>query len=384
MDKNQKELINTYFRKRLLVSEDKYSELKYYESEFIVSHPELFDIENVRITGIDWLDDIIKHPDKIPEYDFKNNDGRFYYIEPIVSRYVPELIEYFDLDRLQPYLVHDILIDHPELITYFPRHKLNEIEESPFLSSLLISRPILGPYFNLNKIEHETTLSVIIEGHPENALRIDTTKLSSWTIIMLLRKNPIIIRYLRIKDHPKYNSVVKQLMEYPSVLINILENPQTSSEIDFDSASDIPEFYIVNAIIAEPGLIKYIDVSNMSSSNRYRIVNKQPELIKYIDVSDFFTDNIVALLFNHPQLFREIKYDFSKLYKDDVIKLLKLHPEFFDKIHNDASKSSARYNSFDLMSSEDIIGLLKVQPSLEPKLKPYIDRIKKIYGWYNG
>ena len=96
MDKAQKQLIDTYFLKRDIASEQ--SELYWYvEYEVIYFITNKIDFDDTKITGDIIANIIIIHPDLIGYFDLKklsgNNIGNILEFHPILIRYLKKIID---------------------------------------------------------------------------------------------------------------------------------------------------------------------------------------------------------------------------------------------------------------------------------------------------
>lgn len=113
MDKTQKLLIDTYFRKRAIaLTVDAGGEYRGYESFYVLDHN-----MDTSAYGNDEIWSIIySNPQYIDKFDL--NKLTPYQIESIVKVH-PELLPKFNQDKLIPIDIMGILYHHPELINQF-------------------------------------------------------------------------------------------------------------------------------------------------------------------------------------------------------------------------------------------------------------------------
>lgn len=142
MDKEQKQLIKTYFRKR----------------DIAANHEEMG--RHAEYTGYEL------------DFAIKNNLINFNDIKPNsianALRIKPELIDYFKnrLDELNRYNISNILNSQPQLITYF-ENRLNELNKWNIINILKV-QPELIDYFidRLNELD-KWDIALIITKQPQ-------------------------------------------------------------------------------------------------------------------------------------------------------------------------------------------------------------------------
>ena len=162
MDKEQKQLIRTYFRKRNIATNTGSGEYAGYELDFGVRN-------NI-----------------INPNDIKLNAHG---IVNLITKY-PHLISYFEnrLDELEGYNIVQILKKQPQLITYF-KDRLNELDGVD-ISELLKSQPKLINYFkNILNDLYVTDISMILKNQPKliNYFKNRLNELDEDDISLILR-----------------------------------------------------------------------------------------------------------------------------------------------------------------------------------------------------
>ena len=209
MDKKQKELIKTYYRKRNIASEtnDLYEFENYEVNDFIIKN-KLIPYDKINTTDISKF--IANNPDLI-NY-FKNRLGK---LSPngisLILFKQPQLIDYFKdrLSELSSYNVSVILSNQPQLIDYF-KNRLDKLSPNDIIL-ILSDKPELGEYFKdrLNNKDKEHgyeefryfEIKELLEAKPELAKYFDKNKffkeLDDDFIFELLYKHPQVIGYFK-------------------------------------------------------------------------------------------------------------------------------------------------------------------------------------------
>lgn len=159
MDKSQRQLIDTYFRKRRIAAKEN----SVYNLE---SFELIYSLENNILSVNDLKDNeisrcLIKRPDLFEKINSEKdlNEMDFYYIKEImISR--PELIELFDFKKIIEYhnfsawnsgeQLVQLLVAYPELINKFPKN----IFSNSMVKDLITNQPKLLNIF-INRIESE-------------------------------------------------------------------------------------------------------------------------------------------------------------------------------------------------------------------------------------
>jgi hypothetical protein len=369
MDKNQKELISTYFRKRDIINNKQpYNKWSCLEFDFITSHPEFFNIENMSFSYSSIIDEIIKHPESIENYNFKKDDYRLISHKEEILKYIPKLIPYLNLENVHTSEFIDALYFRPELIKIIPEDKKKDIEKSTDLENLILHHPKLGYFFNLKSINEPEILKQIIIKSPSLANKLNLTHLRWYDMFTLLQQNPELSNYLNF-DHIPDDDIAFMLSDL-SILYYVVTNPGNKLK---SKLSLVADYTIGNLIIEHPDIVKYIDkdlVNNLHSIIKYRLFMSQPELAKEIDASNMFTEAVKELIIKHPKIIYDLKYNFSNLYSFDIEDILIIHPELFDYIYDKVGDNL--FNKFTLKTLYNMIGK---QPLLGPKLMPHIKKL---------
>lgn len=380
MDKVQKELLGTYFRKRNIIGNNDPRSRTHIEVEYILKHPESFDIENIRFSKLAWLNDVIKHPEIINKLDLQYNDYRFKYWESEILKYVPELIDLMDIGNIRKDQLIEILKIRPELIKKIPKENLEDIR--PYeLEDLLMKVPSLADYFDLDKIKNEYVIMELVKKRTELAKKLDLNKITTTYIFMsLIKERPEVIKYVDIQKRNDYADIIRQLLWDGKILYRILKDPEAAERIDFSNAN---EYLLSVAIRTEPRLIEYIDINNISSGFLFDILESQPKLISHVDINKLHNDDFGKLLIKYPDMINS-GYDLSQISSYVMKDILKVRPEFFNNFYAIREKKHAGLDIFNLFTMGELNELISAQPSLEPGLRPYIKRLENKNKWYHG
>jgi len=172
MDKSQKQLVDTYFRKRGIANVQNTSyEFEAYEILYLINNKIPFDFSSLKAGTI--ADILVKQPSLVNKldlskisYEESNSFDTTYKINYIL-KYQPQLIDYIDISGFDGYHIADLLIIQPLLIDKVDLSILNDenitdiLKEQPKLinrldlsilddkhiSEILKEQPQLAPYF---------------------------------------------------------------------------------------------------------------------------------------------------------------------------------------------------------------------------------------------
>ncbi len=365
MDKNQKELISTYFRKRNIVTDERPYERTRSEFDYIMSHRDVFDIENMFFSYHSIVNDLIKHPEDIKDYNFQKNDSRLMPYAKEILKYLPKLIHYLDLEKITEYIFIEALSYRPGLVEIIPEDKKKMIEMHSDFPRLIVDQPKLGYFFDLSSITSERYIKAIIKKMPQLSNKLVISHLNWYDIYELVRDNPELTNYLDF-SHISDDDMKSILSESP-ILYYIATSPGNKLKSKLSIVSD---YKIGSLIIDYPDVIKYLDknlVNDLHSVIKYNILMKHPELAKDIDASNMFSEAIKELIITHPKIIYNLKYDFSNLYSFDIKDIIISHPELFDYIYDKLKDKP--FNRIDILSSRELQDIVEKQPLLEPKLR---------------
>jgi hypothetical protein len=184
MDKAQKELINTYFRKREIA--DKQSSLNYELYEIIYAINNNIYIDTSILSELDVINILKNNPQLIAKFNLKRMGG--YSIGKIL-RFQPQLVDRFDLSKLSGEIVGELLIYQPQLIDKFD---LQNVSYSPFISEAIIENPKLIDNFDLSKL-NSGGIHAILRSQPQLIGKFDLQRLRGWNIGELLMTQPRLI-----------------------------------------------------------------------------------------------------------------------------------------------------------------------------------------------
>lgn len=153
MDKEQKQLIKTYFRKRGIAANNeemgKYVKYTGYELDFGIKN-NIINPSDIKPNSI--ANALKTKPELISYFEDRLDELDGWNIS-LILQYQPQLIDYFKdkLNGLDGNDIRMILQRQPQLINYF-KNRLNELDRSD-ISRILLFQPQLKPYFeNIGKI----------------------------------------------------------------------------------------------------------------------------------------------------------------------------------------------------------------------------------------
>jgi len=148
MDKGQKQLLDTYFRKRQIAMRESLEyELRIWELSYMANHDMIKPGMALHLDDSQTAAILMRSPQAAPaltEYINDLNYNSMLSMEVIVRH--PELIKYFELERLDYDDMVTIIIKHPELLSYFDKH-INDIAGYYGVESIIKHHPNLRKYF---------------------------------------------------------------------------------------------------------------------------------------------------------------------------------------------------------------------------------------------
>jgi len=165
MDKSQKQLVDTYFRKRAIAS-------KQNNTYRLLSHEKrfLFDNKNMSLPYVDIdldFDDLLYFISKDPKYydEFKNHNVYNKQLDQkkdIVVIRQPVLLDKFDTNTFTDDQVWHILQHHPELIDRF-EERIDTLSGN-FISAILSNQPKLYPHLKkyIYKIDNQSQRDLLL------------------------------------------------------------------------------------------------------------------------------------------------------------------------------------------------------------------------------
>lgn len=159
MDKLQKQLIDTYFRKRRIKAETNIDDYNLYEIGYILTN-------DLDTSGFDRYSTMIA-ADKYPAFISKLNLNILYSID-----------------------IYQILTQRPELATLFDASKLNRYETYRLLSV----RPELGEWAIVDKFDGNS-IAKLLSQHPTLIKKFDLNNLNALEISDVLEDQPKLAPY---------------------------------------------------------------------------------------------------------------------------------------------------------------------------------------------
>ena len=256
MDKRQKQLIDTYIRKRTIASaqSDRYTrtlkELQYMQSngynlgeishnESVLLDPSLYDQNDYY--GTTSLTTLLS---QIPELIAKTDISKLNaYNRELIILKQPQYFDAVNANDFTPHHIYAMILAHPSLVSKFTKEQLDSIEYY-YIPMLLIAHPELLQYFDSNKIEGYRKID-IIAARPELLEKMDLSNVSPYYIAQLISKSP------QFYDH--------------------------FSNVKFSSSD------MVDMLLAQPLLLDKINFNNLGSYSMSELVENVPSVINYLD-----------------------------------------------------------------------------------------------------
>ena len=209
MDKKQRELIKSYFRARMLMAnqeQDGYAHTTLEEYEDLVKYTRMGLVDPTPFKRDHILKILKEYPETIkifkpvlhkidPDY---NEEGwrRMDFADVLKSQ--PQLLDYFDLNKLKIAQVADILTEQPELIDYMPKEILAKISPES-VGHLVFNHPELADFLDMTKIESD----------------------GRW-IRSILDKDPKLVRHFKnIEDTMQILDAAKLIADHPELINHI-------------------------------------------------------------------------------------------------------------------------------------------------------------------
>lgn len=378
MDKGQKELIQTYFRKRNVVIGDKTMNREKYETEYILKHPEMFDIDSITLGSTRWLDDLIKHPDKFEYYNFEKNDKRFenWNIDEIL-KYFPQLLPLVNIDEISNFKLVDVLRTNSKLIKYIPKERLDLFNEYHKKELLIKDPDLFSEYFDINIISQDSSAVIeILMKSPKMGRIMDLTHLDRFDFFTIFKRKPKILKEFDIKKLPVYEKVMEAVSLNAEIVYNILLDDDLR-EIYLPDIKLTP-YMIKNLAEIDGSFLKYLDLKSLSVYEVYNIIDENPILIKFFDIKAIENPVLTSMfLINHPDQYK--KFDLTKIDSNSLADILIKRPELFEPLYNARMRVDERgkYDIFSRLLLYELEKIISAQPELESKLSPYIENLRK-------
>lgn len=406
MDKSQRELINTYLRKRNIAAEQ---DEKYYfnktESLYLISHPEnlnQFKLSDGRLN------------DNVATALLKYGEDK-----EAMGKYLGNVSITNAMYNTSYLLNDDDISNRREMAEFILSHSTNKLYSHDLAYVVEAAPDLLTPQQILEMIKNQYTgeydIAMIIANKPEMIDSFDTSKYNVSSINLILSKNPSL--YVKFKNkleqynendltqlmykmkgqeyavnkEKRYELMLKQfyltLMKFnffyyylfdnhnkfkPYDIANLLKiNPKMADKVDMNSIS---KYDIKDILIAHPSLFSKLDTSKLDKYDVVDMINKQPLLLNYFDLNKFHESDIVNIIKANPSAID--KFDLSKIQKYYLRDIIINNPILLDKVGvNNFSKYDIRNiliaqpilaTKFDLsdLSGYEVASLITEQPKI--------------------
>jgi len=326
MDKAQKQLVDTYFRKRKIASDIDYDDGGDEGSPYSFRNYEIrYTVINSNMTlNANMLETLFGGNDKEHEndedlynpYPYYQKNKRFVNLNKVddsglvflLQHWFKDYISMITPEKLNSLPGKDIALIisyNPNAVKNFDLNKLNSAD-----IPIVLSRQYgLGNYFDLNRMDTKDAVSLFSK-RPYLIKNYDTTRFSGEETRQLASKEYNLIPFLDMNKIEPHSLVFHKFGEYE------------------DSK-------IMGFLIGEhPELIDKFDLSKIGRTGIHEIIDKQPQFAKLFDLNKLESRDIWITLRNHPELY--------SLYKErDILKnlndkdkgvLIHQSPGFKDKL----------------------------------------------------
>ena len=205
MDKVQKQLIDSYFRKRKIAREQS-RHSKYEDFEIIYMVRNNMPIDLLTLSSDEMCDILKQHPEYVEVLKPRLKFIRELEIAKILIMQ-PQLINYFDISRITGSYISMIIADQPELIDRFDLSKV----------------------MNADKISNDAedvslNIARIVSKQPQLVDKFDLTKVKGWHIYNILVEQPQLIDRFDLSKVKIGNKEVKRLLFHQPQLKPYFEN----------------------------------------------------------------------------------------------------------------------------------------------------------------
>lgn len=369
MDKQQREFIITYFRKRNMVANPYPRKREKYETLYMVRHPEMFDLDNINLATVSWLDDLIKHPEKLEQYNFKKNDQRFgIWLVPEIIKYFPQLFRFLNLDQVRDGDLADMIINNPELIDDVSSEKLDSFSPS-YISHIVSTNPDrFIKYFDISKVTDKSGIREIITKAPYLTNRFNLSGFTDWDIYFIAAENPDILMNPDIVEREDYKKVLSHIVYNEDALLLILKRPEILRQVL--QHVEISSYLIGSLVTKHPEAIKIIGEDRFKSSTIVDLLRRDSSLVRHFNTRRIKPSDYANLLMTNPELYK-IR-SLSDLHMYNVKELLKKHPELIKPLLD--AKGKPDWDEFTYLTLDDLREIINAQPSLGQYLKKYVNK----------
>lgn len=262
MDKNQKSLVDTYFRKRNIAAQqnNSYYELSKVEVEYSLNNN--INLNYDLLDGSRLADIVLNYPHLIPKINLSliNQD----YVSEIVSEQPKQLNLFidraYDIDGDN---ITYIVEKQPQLLHRF---KLSNLD-SGNISKIITKHIDLIDFFDISNFE-SGDISRVVSTHPELINKFNMNVMTSTGIAIILSNQPQLIKYLYSVRFTKSN------------LVHVLKNQPTLISYFKNQLHKLDGDGIAKIIVDQPELIHHFKdyVGKLVNRDIVRINDKQPQL----------------------------------------------------------------------------------------------------------
>ena len=344
MDKNQKELINTYLRKRYISNRGTGLALQRYEINYMAENDPDY-LNHLRSDQLLTL--LLEKPHLISRANLSRFDT---FDAAEFLRRSPQYIDEINiLDRFHSSDIVQVLLKQPQLENRF---KLSKITQGD-MTTLIEYQPQFLDKFDLSRLIGTSKLTIALK-YPETILdgRIKITENEIITKVLLkhLRQYPKLLDVIDVNNIHDYEYIKEIINKFPRLV------PKLNLKEKFVSNYDIR-----NLLVWKPKLIDQFSEKQLHSlepSDIYSILSKYPELIYRLNNWTLLPSHVTGLLKIHPDLIDKLNIHILRSY--DLEQVLSQQPQLIDKL--DMSNIDNDYAS----------KLVSTHPNMFNKLKEHM------------
>jgi hypothetical protein len=204
MNKKQKELVDTYFRKRDILSKRDYGDFEFHENEYLINNKKKPIIRGLNDEELNFL----VNPKSLIR-KLETNDDEFLRDKFITYFLIfhPNFIDYLPVNDLGSMNIGILLKKHPQLIDKLPVRNLGGFS----VGQIIKHQPTLVDKLPLNYLDGWDLRQIILR-EPTLVEKLPINKLDGRDIIYILSEIPSLIDNLPIENLSIYE--IEHILEY--------------------------------------------------------------------------------------------------------------------------------------------------------------------------
>lgn len=332
MDKLQKQLIDTYFRKRTIAAEqDGTNARTLQEMDYMNKH-------GYNVGELNSVEEVLLNPSLYHERYFDGDEAM------IILLQRPELIEQVNPDKISAYRRADLLTKHPQ---YFDKLNKKRDIKGWYLTKVLENQPQLVTRFSKEELAEIVDMNIvsILIAHPEIYKYFDINRLSDFYQAELLQHQPNLASVMDLSKMGS-NYIARLLIMYPYL------KDQYFSQVRFMNSD------IITILQQQPQLMDKFDYNAMRDWDVMDIIKSVPDITNYLTnekIKELGAFRFQKAIIENPTIIQNKKIQ-------QIANTLLDHYDKADIIFN--APSTVDYFDLNLMDSYDISRFIKKNPKL--------------------